>query len=65
MQGRSLIISLGLHGALVLAALVVLPNPEEFKPKPQESIQVDISLAGWTRRAAPVIVGRAAELDNT
>ena len=46
MQGRSLIISLGLHGALVLAALVVLPNPEEFKPKPQESIQVDISNIG-------------------
>ncbi len=46
MQRKSLLISLGLHGALVLAALVVLPNPEEFKPKPQESIQVDISNIG-------------------
>lgn len=35
--------SLVLHGAILAGALVVLPNPEEFKVKPQDAIQVDIS----------------------
>jgi outer membrane biosynthesis protein TonB len=40
---KSLIASFVLHGAILVAALVVLPNPEEFKVKPQDSIEVDIS----------------------
>lgn len=43
---KSLITSLVLHGAILVAALVVLPNPGEFKVEPQESIQVDISNIG-------------------
>jgi len=35
--------SLVLHGAILAAALVVLPRPEPFKVKPQDAIQVDIS----------------------
>ena len=40
---KSLITSLVLHGAILIAALVVLPNPDKFKVQPQDSIQVDIS----------------------
>ena len=40
---KSLIASFVLHGAILIAALVVLPNPEKFKVKPQDSIEVDIS----------------------
>jgi outer membrane biosynthesis protein TonB len=40
---KSLIASFVLHGAILVAALMVLPNPEEFKVKPQDSIEVDIS----------------------
>jgi outer membrane biosynthesis protein TonB len=40
---KSLIASFVLHGAILVAALVVLPNPEEFKVKPQDAIEVDIS----------------------
>ena len=36
-------ISLGVHAAILLAALVVLPTPKPFQVKPPESIQVDIS----------------------
>jgi outer membrane biosynthesis protein TonB len=43
---KSLITSFAIHGALLAAALVVLPNPEAFKVKPQDSIQVDISNIG-------------------
>ncbi len=40
---KSLITSLVLHCAVLIAALVVLPNPDRYKVKPQDSIQVDIS----------------------
>ena len=40
---KSLITSLVLHGAILVAALVVLPGPDKFKVQPQDSIQVDIS----------------------
>ncbi len=39
----SLTTSLVLHGAILAAALVVLPRPEPFKVKPQDAIEVDIS----------------------
>ena len=42
----SLIISLVLHAAILLAALVVLPNPKEFQVPPQQAIEVDISRIG-------------------
>ncbi len=35
--------SLVLHGAILGAALIVLPGPDAFKVKPQDAIQVDIS----------------------
>jgi outer membrane biosynthesis protein TonB len=40
---RSLIASLVFHAAILVAALVVLPNPDAFKIDPQPAIQVDIS----------------------
>lgn len=40
---KSLITSLVLHAAILIAALVVLPGPDKFKVQPQDSIQVDIS----------------------
>ena len=40
---KSLITSLVLHGAILIAALVVLPNSDRYKVKPQDAIQVDIS----------------------
>jgi outer membrane biosynthesis protein TonB len=40
---KSLITSLILHGAVLVAALIVLPNPDRYKVQPQDSIQVDIS----------------------
>jgi outer membrane biosynthesis protein TonB len=40
---KPLVISLGFHAAILLAALVVLPTPAPFQVKPPESIQVDIS----------------------
>ena len=40
---KSLITSLVLHGAVLVAALIVLPNPDKFKLQPQDAIQVDIS----------------------
>jgi outer membrane biosynthesis protein TonB len=40
---KSLITSLVLHGAVLVAALIVLPNPDKFKVQPQDAIQVDIS----------------------
>jgi outer membrane biosynthesis protein TonB len=43
---KSLITSFVLHGAILVAALVVLPNPKQFEVKPQDSIQVDISNIG-------------------
>jgi outer membrane biosynthesis protein TonB len=43
---KSLITSFGLHGAILVAALVVLPNPKQFDVKPQDSVQVDISNIG-------------------
>jgi colicin import membrane protein len=39
----SLSTSLILHGAILAAALIVLPRPEPFKVKPQDAIEVDIS----------------------
>jgi outer membrane biosynthesis protein TonB len=47
--------SLALHGAILFAALVVLPNPDEFKVKPQDAIQVDISqITDESKRKATV-----------
>ncbi len=43
---KSLIASFALHAAILVAALVVLPNPEKFEVKPQDAIQVDISMIG-------------------
>ncbi|HMT15480.1 MAG TPA: hypothetical protein PKE19_12100 [Aestuariivirga sp.] len=43
---RGLIISLVLHAAILLAALVVLPNPDAFKILPQQTVMVDISKIG-------------------
>lgn len=42
----SLATSLGLHAAILVAALVVLPNPNPHKVKPVEAIQVDITNIG-------------------
>ncbi len=42
----SLAASLGLHVAILAAALVVLPNPNRYVIKPQPAIQVDISNIG-------------------
>ena len=40
---KSLITSLVLHGGVLVAALIVLPNSDKFKVQPQDAIQVDIS----------------------
>jgi outer membrane biosynthesis protein TonB len=40
---KSLITSLVLHASILVAALVVLPNPDKYKVQPQDAIQVDIS----------------------
>ncbi len=51
--------SLVLHGAILVAALVVLPRPEPFKVKPQDAIEVDISkIEDVSKRQATV---KAAE----
>ncbi|MBC8037755.1 MAG: energy transducer TonB [Rhizobiales bacterium] len=51
----SLITSLALHASILVAALIVLPNPDAFKITPQESIQVDIStIADQSKRMAMV-----------
>jgi outer membrane biosynthesis protein TonB len=51
----SLITSLALHASILVAALIVLPNPDAFKITPQEAIQVDISnIADQSRRMAMV-----------
>ena len=42
----SLATSLGLHVAILAAALIVLPNPNRYDIKPQPAIQVDISNIG-------------------
>jgi outer membrane biosynthesis protein TonB len=42
----SLASSLGLHAAILVAALVVLPNPNKHDVKPVEAIQVDITNIG-------------------
>ena len=50
---KSLITSLVLHGGVLVAALIVLPNPDKFKVQPQDAIQVDISkLADESKRKA-------------
>ena len=50
---RSLTISLFLHAAILAAAFVVLPNPDEFKVEEQESIPVDIvSIEDFGKRQA-------------
>jgi hypothetical protein len=49
----SLTTSLGLHAAILVAALVVLPNPNKYEIKPQQAIQVDISnIADQSKRMA-------------
>jgi hypothetical protein len=51
--------SLVLHGAILAAALVVLPRPEPFKVTPQDAIEVDISkIEDVSKRQATV---KAAE----
>ena len=50
---KSLITSFVLHGAILIAALVILPNPDKFKVQPQDAIQVDISqLTDQSKRQA-------------
>ena len=50
---KSLITSFGLHAAILVAALVVLPSPKQFDVKPQDSVQVDISnIADVTKKVA-------------
>ena len=49
----SLITSLALHASILVAALVVLPNPDRFQIKPQDAIEVDISnIADQSKRMA-------------
>jgi len=49
----SLTISVILHAAILLAAFVVLPNPDEFKVEEQEAIPVDIvSVEDFSKRQA-------------
>ena len=49
----SLTTSLLLHGAVLGAALAVLPNPQTFKVTPQDAIEVDISkIADVSKRMA-------------
>ena len=56
---KSLITSLVLHGGVLVAALIVLPNPDKFKVQPQDAIQVDISkLTDESKRKA---TAKAAE----
>lgn len=43
---KSLITSLVLHASILVAALVVLPDPDKYKVQPQDAIQVDISHIG-------------------
>jgi outer membrane biosynthesis protein TonB len=51
----SLTISLALHAAILACALIVLPNPEEFKVEDQESIPIDIvSIEDVGKRQASV-----------
>jgi outer membrane biosynthesis protein TonB len=51
----SLTISLVLHAAILACALIVLPNPEEFKVEDQESIPIDIvSIEDVGKRQASV-----------
>ncbi len=63
---KSLISSFVLHGAILVAALFVLPNPNEFKVPPQEAVQVDISHIGdvtkkvATSKTAEPVVKKAA-----
>jgi outer membrane biosynthesis protein TonB len=52
---RSLTISLLMHAAILAAAFVVLPNPDEFKVDEQESIPIDIvSIEDLGKRQATV-----------
>jgi outer membrane biosynthesis protein TonB len=52
---RSLTISLLMHAAILAAAFVVLPNPDEFKVEEQESIPIDIvSIEDLGKRQATV-----------
>jgi outer membrane biosynthesis protein TonB len=41
---KSLIASIVLHCSILVMALVVLPSPDAFKIKPQDAVQVDISM---------------------
>ncbi|NMD07105.1 MAG: cell envelope integrity protein TolA [Phyllobacteriaceae bacterium] len=65
---RSLAASLSVHGALLMAVLIGLPNPAPFKVEPQEAVQVDISNIGdvtkvmaTTKEAVPKPVKPAAQ----
>ena len=40
---RSFTASAFVHGALLLAVLIGMPNPAPFKVEPQNAVQVDIS----------------------
>src|SRR5262245_65772145 len=52
---RSLTISLVMHVAILAAAFVVLPNPDNYKVEDQEMIPVDIvSIADLGKRQATV-----------
>ncbi len=51
----SLVTSLALHASILVAALVVLPNPNAFEVTPQDAIEVDISnIADQSKRMATV-----------
>lgn len=65
---RSFTASAFVHGALLLAVLIGLPNPAPFKVEPQDAVQVDISNIGdvtkvmaTTTEAVPKPVKPAAE----
>ena len=56
---KSLITSLVLHASILVAALVVLPDPDKYKVQPQDAIQVDISqITDESKRKA---ISKAAE----
>ncbi len=58
----SLTTSLVLHGAILAAALIVLPRPEPFKVKPQDAIQVDIgTIEDVSKRKATTMTAEKPE----
>jgi len=53
-------ISFGIHAAILLAAVVVLPDPQKFLPEPEESIPVElVELADTSQRVATTTEAKA------